>query len=239
MTIQSGKEKIVGDGASTPPADAATVAEYLSRNLDFFNHFPELLERLAIPHSNGSAISLVERQVQLLREKNSELESRLNTLLEVAQQNNEIQQQLHRLAIEVLATSHIDAALDKLDKQLSGDMVVDHVRTRLFADDLHPLPGVDKKYVLNGKSAREALDGFTPSAEPFCGRLKPAQLKRLFGKNAESIRSCVVVPLRRGRLHGLIALGSNDEHRFNPGMDTLYLRRLGELVSASLLRFID
>ena len=92
---------------------------------------------------------------------------------------------------------------------------------------------------MTSQSARETLDDFTPSNEPLCGRLKSTQLKRLFGSNADTIASSVLIPLRKDTLHGVVALGSADEHRFNPGMDTLYLQRMGELIAAALLRFID
>ena len=146
------------------------------------------------------------------------------------------QQQLHQLAIEILAKDNLNDALAILTERLANELSVDHVEARIFSDKQHPIKNISDSYLLTSESAREALDDFMPTMEPFCGRLKPVQLKRLFGKRAETIASCVLIPLRRGPLYGLIALGNDDEHRFNPGMDTLYLKRLGELVSAALQR---
>jgi len=215
------------------------VVRFLADNPEFFQHFPDLLETLSIPHEKGTAISLVEKQINLLREKNGVLEEQLNSLISIARENNDTQQQIHQMAVDVLATRDAAAALNKLTTRLGKDFDVEHVVVRLLADDNHPLKNIDQAYVLSSQSARETLDNFTPTSEPLCGRLKASQLKRLFGEQAESVASSVIIPLRKEMLHGIIALGSVDEHRFNPGMDTMYLKRLGELIATTLSRFID
>jgi len=239
MTTQTSTNSQVIETEYETPLDDNSVAEYLGRHAEFFSRFPDLLEAMIIPHHSGEAVSLIERQIEVLREKNTRLEAQLHALLDVAHQNNETQEQLHQLMVEMLATTSVDDALAKLTDQLANDLDVDHVEARLFSDQQYPLAEVSDKYLLVGESARESLDSFTPSVEPLCGRLKPSQLKRVFGKRAEQINSCVLIPLRRGTLHGVIALGSEDEHRFNPGMDTLYLKRMGELVSAALIRLLE
>ena len=226
---------------TTPDQDSLSeqdVVRFLTNNVDFFQRFPDVLETLNIPHEKGSAISLVERQINLLREKNQALEGQLNSLIFVAHDNNNTQQQMHQLVIEVLAAQDAETALHLLTDKLAQDFDVDHVAIRLFADKVYTLDHIDQAWVLTSQSARETLDDFTPSNEPLCGRLKACQLKRLFGEHADSIASSVIIPLRRKTLHGLIAFGRVDEHRFNPGMDTLYLKRLGELIAAALLRLI-
>jgi len=214
------------------------VANFLADNPEFFQLYPELLETLSVPHESGSAVSLVERQIDLLRDKNKQLTEQLNSLISIAHDNNNTQLQIHKMVVEVLASSNAEPALLHLTTQLIKEFQVDHVAVRLLADTSRPLEDIDESWVLSGKSARNTLDDFTPTNEPLCGRLKQGQLKRLFGEKAETIGSSVLIPLRKDALYGVIALGSTDEHRFNPGMDTLYLKRLGELVAASLVRFI-
>lgn len=238
MTTQTSTSEAAIEAEYEAQISASDVAEHLRQNADFFTQFPDLLEALTLPHRSGGTISLVERQIEVLRDKNTRLESRLNTLIDVARQNNETQQQLHQLAVEVLARDNLNDALTVLTERLANQLSVDHVEARIFSDKQHPVRNISDSYLLTSESAQQALDDFTPAIEPFCGRLKPAQLKRLFGKQAEKIGSCGLIPLRCGPLYGLVALGSNDEHRFNPGMDTLYLQRLGELVSAALLRHL-
>ena len=227
--------------ATFDPGDLSDdeVAAFLADNPDFFQRFPDILEMLNIPHEKGTAISLVERQINLLREKNTELQGQLDSLVSVAHDNNETMQQIHHMTVDVLAAQTMEAALEKLTSALGEDFKVEQVAIRLLSDKNHPLDSIDPGYILTSHSARETLDDFTPTNEPLCGRLKDSQLKRLFGEQAKSIDSAVIVPLRKGTLHAVIALGSVNEHRFNPGMDTLYLKRLGELIAAALLRFID
>ena len=226
----------------TPTAGSLSdqeIIQFLTEDPEFFQRNPGVLEALSIPHEKGTAISLIERQVDLLREKNRVLEEQLNSLVSIAKENNEKQQQIHRMLIDLLASNNAVDTLEKLSSKLATNFDVEQVVIRLFADNNHPLTGIDEAWVLTSHSARETLDDFTPSNEPLCGRLKTTQLKRLFGDNADTIASSVLIPLRKDILHGVIALGSSDEHRFNPGMDTLYLQRMGELIAAALLRFID
>ena len=215
------------------------IIQFFADNPDFFQRYPDILDTLSIPHENGTAISLVERQITLLREKNTDLATQLNSLLAVAHDNNQTQQQIHQMTLEVLAAPDAHAALEQLTAALAKDFKVEHVAIRLLADKSHPLKNIDPAYVLTSHSARETLDGLTPTNEPRCGRFKESQLKRLFGGQADVVASAVIVPMRKQTLHAVIALGSENEHRFNPGMDTLYLKRLGDLIAAALQRFID
>ena len=215
------------------------VIQFLSEDPEFFQRHPNILQSLHIPHENGPAVSLVERQINLLREKNASLEKQLDSLLEIARENDNTQQQVHRLIIDTLSAGGAQETLNMLTEKLAENFNVDHVVIRLFADSNHPLKEFDPSWLINTQSARETLDEFTPSAEPLCGRLQPGQLQRLFGQHADAINSSVFIPLRKGILHGAIALGSNDEHRFNPAMDTLYMKRLGDMIAAALLRFIN
>jgi len=236
QTEQTATSLTTPDQADLPEEE---IVRFLTNNVNFFQQHPDVLETLNIPHEKGSAISLVERQINLLREKNQSLEAQLNSLISVAHENNNTQQQIHQLVIDVLATQDAESALHILTDKLGQEFDVDHVAVRLFADKVYTLDHIDQAWVLTSQSARETLDDFTPSNEPLCGRLKTSQLKRLFGDKVDSIASSVIIPLRKKTLHGIIAFGSADEHRFNPGMDTLYLKRLGELTAAALLRLIS
>lgn len=214
------------------------VIQFLTEDPEFFLRHPDILQSLYIPHEKGPAISLVEKQINLLREKNTALEKQLTSLIDIAKENNQTQQQIHQLVVDILAANDAASTLDQLTEKLAKNFRVEQVVIRLLADSDHPLNEIDPAWLLTSQSARQTLDDFTPTAEPLCGRLQPTQLKRLFGERAESIQSSVLIPLRKGMLHGVIALGSTDEHRFNPTMDTLYMKQLGELVASALLRFI-
>ena len=214
------------------------IIQFLEQNPEFFKRHPDILQSLYIPHEIGPAVSLVERQINLLREKNTALEKQLESLVDIARENTQIQQQIHHLILDVLSAPDAHVILNLLTEKLAKNFDVEHVVIRLFADKDHPLETIDSGWLLTSQSARQTLDEFTPTSEPLCGRLHASQLKRLFGQHAESIHSSVLIPLRKGSLHGAIALGSSDEHRFNPAMDTLYMKRLGEMIAAALVKHI-
>lgn len=239
MTMTQAKETPTS-GTEDSGLTEQQVSLFLEQNPDFFNHNPALLEFLLIPHEKGTAISLIERQIEILRNKNSVLEEQQQILNDIALQNDKIQERLHGLVVQILTASNINNALGGLSDSLASSFDLRHVEIRLFADSSHPLSNIDKSYVLTSDSAEITLDEFTPTAEPLCGHLKPAQLKRIHGELAAGqIGSSVIIPLRQGELHGLIAMGSVDEHRFSPAMDTLYLRRLGEQISAALVCLLN
>lgn len=220
-----------------PPTDAEVVS-FLATNPDFFQRFPQILETLHIPHGIGSTVSLIEKQIDLLRKKNKQLEEQMHLLISTAHNNHDIQQQMHKIVVAVLENNDAESAMQNLSNRLSKDFQVDHVVVRLLADTSCPLENIDPSWILTSQSARSMLDRFTPTNEPVCGQLKPEQLDSLFGKQAEFIGSAVLIPIRKGALHGIIALGSRDKHRFSPEIDTLYLKHMGELVATSLLHLL-
>ncbi len=193
------------------------VAAYLKANPHFFEAHPDLLTALHFSHETGSAVSLVERQVRTLREQNEEYRHRIADLIRVAQQNEGVEQRLHRLTMSLLDGLAAPADPIALQQRLGEEFQVERVELRLFPDND---PG--------------ELRELTDATEPRCGRLGAGHLRLLFGAEAQNIRSSALVPLKGGRFCGLLAFGSRDEHRFQPGLGTDYLARLGELVTKAL-----
>lgn len=230
--------------ATTSQESSATeeqVSAFLQKNPLFLSQRPDLLETLTIPHQNGGSISLIERQISVLRDKNAQLESQQKALNVIALQNDKTQARLHRLLVEVLTAKEINSALALLTEALASGFELEHVTVRLFADTQHPLQHIDPAYVITSESSTSTLQEFTesPDAAPICSHLSPSQIQRLFGTQVWGIKSNVIIPLQKGKLQGLIAMGTVDATRFSPDMDTLYLKRLGELISIALIRLLD
>jgi len=113
--------------------DAASVSKYLMQNPNFFQQHAELLSEIKLEHVSGGAISLIERQVAVLREKNQLLENNILQLVQIAQDNEVLQEQLHRIAqrmIEVENNNNIFAVVSDL---LSNEFPVLEVSLRLTA----------------------------------------------------------------------------------------------------------
>ena len=89
-------------------------------------------------------------------------------------------------------------------------------------------------------AASDELREFAAGLEaPFCGPNANFEAAGWFGDAAPHIRSFAFIPLRElDETFGMLALASEDAARFYPEMGTLYLKRIGEMVSAALLRFV-
>jgi uncharacterized protein YigA (DUF484 family) len=214
--------------------EADDIARYLQENPVFFEQYADLLSQIYIPHPHGGrAIPLSERQVLTLRERARALETRLAELLEVGEENDAIGEKIHRLCLALLAVTDLPSMLAALYYNLREDFAVPHTALRVWREggshDLAEFRGVSEDM----KRHAAAL------AQPFCGPSGNAEAAAWFGEAASHVRSVACMPLRDGEAcFGMLVLGSEDVSRFYPEMGTVYLKRLGELAGASLLRFV-
>ena len=220
--------------SSALPLEEKSVADYLRDNPDFFQNNTSLLAALQIPHAVGPAVSLVEHQVKVLRDQNSQLKRKLMDLVHIARDNNRLNERMHQLTLGLINASSLEALLDTLRENLLVEFKADTVTLRLAG--------------LPEARAREcAVDIFDPdskelnhfevflkSSRPQCGRFKQEQLQYLFGDQAQAIESVALIPLGPKISLGLLAIGSREASRFHPGMGTLFLTHLGELTGLLL-----
>lgn len=204
------------------------VAAYLKANPEFFEHYPEVVADVMIPHPHGGrAISISERQILTLRERARQLEAKLGELIQFGEENDAIGEKVHRLALALLGARDLQAVIDAAGYNLREDFAVPQVAIALW----HPAAG---------KEASEATRGFAAGLQhPYCGPLAMADTAVLFGEAAPMLKSHAYVALRGQDCFGLLALASEDARRFYPEMGTLYLARIGELVAAGLSRHLD
>jgi uncharacterized protein len=205
------------------------VARYLRTHPQFFDHHPELLEAISVPHPyGGRAIPLSERQAVALREKNKALEGKLGELLQFGEENDAISEKVHRLSVALAGARDFPALAASLYFHLREDFAVPHVALRVW-----------------GKSVPADFDEAQPVDEaqrlhagdlgaPHCGPAAGNPFVPWFKEAAEHVRSVALVPLGQTAVFGLLALGSEDPKRFYPDMGTLYLRRIGELCAAGV-----
>jgi len=208
------------------------VARYLQDNPVFFERYAELLAEIHVPHPHGShAIPLSDRQVLSLREKNRALEAKLSELIQFGEENDAVSEKVHRLSTAMLSAADLAALLASLEFNLREDFAVPHVALRVWrghADLPEFAPVSDALRVFAG-----ALE------QPFCGPNTGFEAVGWLGEAAEHIRSVAFMPVRdRDDTFGLLMLASEDAQRFFPEMGTVYLRRIGDLVSAALLRYV-
>lgn len=222
---------------SSRPASAISaqqVEKFLRNNPDFFEDHATLLASLQVPHPSGSAVSLIERQVSVLREQNRSYKRKLMELVQVGRENDKVNRHLHQLTLSLFRSKNFQDVVDSLLDTLGNEFNAIHTVLRLAGlDDVKSLPP-EVNPLSSGDPELEAFQSFFGTARPACNPLKPQQLQYLFGENARNIGSTALVPLGEGCRFGILAIGSEDPQRFHPAMDTLFLSNLGDLASAAL-----
>jgi len=214
------------------------VARYLRENPGFFESYADMLAEITVPHPHGGrAIPLSDRQMLSLREKGRALESRLTELLQIGEENDAIGEKMHRLSLALRAAPDLQSLLNVLYMHLREDFAVPHSALRIWGAE-HEAPR-DAGESPEFRPVGEQLKRYAQSlSQPFCGPSGDAEAATWFGEGASHVRSVAHMALRDRECFGMLALGSGDVLRFYPEMGTLYLKRMGDLASAALLKFL-
>ena len=222
-------------GVAAVETEEEIVVRYLQQNPDFFERHQPLLARLKLPHARSSStISLVERQVEVLREKHAGLEEKLAEFVRVARSNDAIVDRMHHFTRRLLRAGSRDMVLQNIEAGLRQDfdafnsvlMLIGDEQTHMDERFLRIIPADDPRL--------KSFETLFASGKPRCGQVRDSQRELLFGTEASDIGSVALVPLGEKGSLGLLALGSSDRDRFHPGMSTEFLARLAELISDAL-----
>lgn len=220
MSLQRDDEKNLEDSLQQQ------VSDYLVTHPDFFVHHPEVLAEIDIPHPTGDAVSLIERQVYILRKQNRQYRSQLESLVEIARENDALAKRLHRLTLALIETRSFDEVLNTLQDELRNLFQADAVEMKLFS--------ADELAAHATEAGPSMFSDFLDRQRPSCGALPPEQLDYLFGPQAGETGSVALIPLHAVPLVGVLAIGSHDPNRFDSGKSVDFLQRLADIVSATL-----
>jgi len=197
------------------------VAIYLENNPEFFEKYAEMLSGVAIPHPyGGRTISLSERQLLTLREKNRALEKQLQDLVVNAKSNDELQEKVHQFTLTLLGAHDPETMTETITRDLRERFAVPHAALRLWEQE---------------PPSAEVLTFADHTLQPVCVHRPMYDTLSWFGEAGEHLRSFAYLPLRSGETSiGLLILASEDAQRFYPEMGTLFLQRLAEITSRAL-----
>lgn len=213
---------------------ATDVADYLHQHPQFLTEFPDLAMQLSMPREQGPAASLASYQLDVLRDKNRELQRRQSELIEIAGDNEQLMVQVHALTVALLRASTLEQTVRCVAAGLTEDFHTDLVRLLLFRND-PDLPQANWLVLqADGANALPDFAEFLARNEPLVGRLASEKLQHLFSEQADSVQSVALV--RLGEL-GILAIGSIDANRFHPGMGTVFITLIADAVAAALARF--
>ena len=210
------------------------VATYLRKNPEFLEEVPDVLEALHLNHSSGVAVSLIERQVEQLRQKNQDLSRQLNHLVHVAAENEQLMTRLHQLTLELMLINSRKEFFTHLGNSLLNDFSADILQICLFDQDIASEAGEDVKHLHADDPEMGPFQAYLDKDHSICGRLGESKLEFLFGSKARWVQSTALVPLGKKGEHGMMAIGSSDDARFYPGMGTIFLDLLANAIASRL-----
>lgn len=197
------------------PFDELIIREYLLDNPDFFNRYPELLLAMRLPHLERGAISLVERRQEMLRQRVSQLEEEITSLLTMAARNEKIYQFNTELSFQLLNCADLVSLKEILADSLKLQFNFSHVRLISVLD-------ADMKAIWDQRLHKGH----------YFGRLTQQEAKRLFGSEVGSV---ALTKLSEDN-PVIFAIASQDATHFHPDMDNMLLEQLRRLLAHMLAK---
>ncbi|WP_296260819.1 MULTISPECIES: DUF484 family protein [unclassified Pseudomonas] len=220
---------------TVPALEAEAVAAWLQQHPDFFAEHDELLTAMRIPHQRGDTVSLVERQLKLLRERNIEMRHRLSQLMDVARDNDRLFEKTRRLILALMDATSLEEIVIAVEDSLRQEFQVPFVSLILFSDN----PMTVGRWV-SGADAQKAIGGLISGNKTVCGALREHELEFLFGaEQSKEVGSTAIVALNHQGLHGVLAIGSRDPQHYKSSVGTLFLTYIADVLSRLLPRFIN
>ena len=227
-------------GVEIAEVDESAVASYLAATPEFFDRHAQILAKIRLPdaRSGTSTVSLLERQVEVLRERNRELERKVKDFVDVARENDVLGTRVLAMARRLIAAKDHASTIAAIESALREEFGAG--QSVLVLKAAHAPAGVTESRFLRIVPAEapelRSFDTLFSAGKPRCGQLRDSQREFLFGGDAGEIGSVALVPLGGKAGLGLLACGSHDSHRFNPTMSTDFLAHIGELIAAALAR---
>ncbi|MGH1485224.1 MAG: DUF484 family protein [Cellvibrionaceae bacterium] len=218
------------------------VTDYLRRNPDFLSDKPALLADMNLPHQpGGGAISLVERQVSVLRERNMDMRHRLNKLLENARTNDTLFEKTKRLVLAMLDMRQLDDCLDALFFSFQSEFDIHYSQLLLIASEENnfPSPANKQARLINHEIAEDYLSNIIHNRRAICGQLSDDEQTFIFKKHASDIGSTAITPLIiDNRLLGILAIANRDPNYYRSSMNTLFLNFIADVLSRIIVSYI-
>lgn len=219
--------------AETP--DEQAIADYLLNHPGFFERHGDVLQNLRLHHPSGRAVSLIEKQVSALRERNTELRHKLNQLLENARDNDRLFERSKRLVLSLMEAGELGDLVDALYYSFDKEFAIPHTRLILFQAPALP----SNARVKSLQEAQIFLGRNLKASRAISGGLDNDAVQYLFDEDAQQVGSAAMAPLHYRTLMGVLTIGHPDRDHFQSGMGTLFLTHIAEVLDRLLPHFLD
>ncbi|MFT6101369.1 MAG: hypothetical protein ACJAYF_003932 [Arenicella sp.] len=214
-------------------SEESRVIDYLQKYPETLMSYPDIFTGLTIPHLTRGAISLVERQLIMLRDENRVIKQNLDELVNIARENEELNQRFHRLALELMSSDQLDDVLSLVQNQVQTFFYTDYVSFKFLPTISDTKKRLSSHYLDENSGVGDIITTWVSGRKPICGQQKASINAALFGADL-NVESCAIIPLYHASDLGLLCLGSASKEHFTKKMGTIFLQQLGELVSARL-----
>ncbi len=224
---------------TTLPLTDDDIVQYLCQHKDFFIRNPSLLADLKLPHQTGGAISLVEKQVSILRERNNEFQQRLQSLVDNARRNDVLFEKTKRLILNLLEAKDINDLIDALLYSFDNDFEIEFTSLILFTEDNRQtiLSGNDKVQQMPVETAQTILGTIISNNKTICGQLDIQEQQLLFQDT--DIGSTAIAPLAFGKPLGVLAIANSDTDYYRSSMSTLFLSYIADILNRLLQQHVS
>ncbi len=219
-----------------PQISEEQVIDYLESHPDFFSDKDDLLADLIVPHKQDQTVSLVERQVSLLRERSMVARHKLDEFVASAKENNEIFEKSRRLILEMIEAQDPDQFFSALEKSFKQDFGCHAYSLIIFSDRPHQINHFTTS--VSEVAAREFIGSLIRARQPTLGILRPAEQDFLFRHQSEKVKSAAVLSVRKNRQIALLAIGNEDANYFKPGMGTVFISFIADALAQLIPKHI-
>jgi uncharacterized protein YigA (DUF484 family) len=219
------------------------VADYLAHHPEFFKQHTELLKTLYIPHPSGEAVSLVAKQLEILREDNRKLRKNYADLVDVGRSNDAVLRKMHHLVLSLMGAETLEQAITCLTDQLRSNFSSDFVSLQIIMDNqtesMLPSRGMRDLAISPDNEGLQLFASIIETNQPQCGQAEPEQLQFLFPDHAKEVASCAIIPIQHKGFVALMSIGSRDENRFSYNAGIMFLTQMAELVGMRFSSLVD
>lgn len=242
--------------------DADTyVADFLRESPDFLVRNPQLLMDIDVPHQQQGAVSLVERQVQVQRDKYNHLQQQLDDIVDVAHQNESLSELLHDYSVGLMSAGSLDEVFTFTktitQKRLKCEMTSAVLRRNDVVEAC--LEGLTDYVTLVDEQLCESMSDLHTRKSVYCGYPISSRVEQFFPDSGNEVKSIAIIrladassvhpiksqyrhaatgkPFAQSKGFGYLSMASTTRERFAPNMGTDFLCRFGALLSARLAVF--
>jgi hypothetical protein len=214
-----------GSDDKTPMLAAEDVAAYLKANPDFFIDRDVIMDAMTVPHESGKAVSLLERQVKILRDRSIESRHTLNVLLENARYNDQLFSVTRNLVLMLLEEDNLVQLASVTECNLATQPGIDACKLILV-----DTPATASEF-------QKRFPSLFRSKRVLCQQLDKETSQLLFPDMLPALRSAALCPVTHGNnLLAILAIGNQSQDYFNDDLDTLFLDFIAEVLGSLVNR---